>query len=288
MARLEALTVVGTDVVGRWESVESYALDAKRGTENRAAGSGASSTKNPSPDWDLGQGFDLVFERAINGWPEVSERIRQIAMPIVSKVTQHVEQDHYDFVDDGSTASGFDVATALTGEPSCWLQHRTEIVDGKGQRIVRIGAMFSNHCGIRGDAMVRRGVVAAAIAYCLEAAGYGTEIVALSGQREGSSRMWSIVKVKRAGEMLDLNRAAVALANPGMLRRLQFGIVEGDERVHRDIRSNGYGIPTDPSSDMLKAEGIDHFVSTDVVNLDDAGIVSYVLDALRKQGVALK
>jgi len=272
--------------------VEEFAHAAKHATTHRAPGAERNSTEGYAHhDWDLSQGFNKVFERAINGWPEASKDIRDVVVPMVDKITAQIEQDHYDFVDDGSIASDFDVPTLLTGEPSHWLQHRTEITEGKGHRIIRIGSATRNTAGVSAEGMYRRGVITAALAYCLEAAGFGVEIVGV-GKTEGTyanCTYYSFTKVKGAGEILDLNRVAVAVANPGFQRRLDFAIRESDSRlVSGSIGRDGYGRSRDLSASEIEREKLDIYVPVDAARTPADKVVKYVLDELRKQGVKIK
>lgn len=282
----------GNHYISRWGSVEEFAAAAKYATEHRCPGGGTSSTSHPKGDhrWDLGQGFDLVHERAVHGWPEATKQIRDTVVPLVDKITAQIEQDHYDFVDDGSIASGFDVPTLLTGEPSHWLQHATEIVEGKGQRIIRIGSATRNTADVSAQGMFRRGVITAALAYCLEAAGFGVEIIGVGKTQGKAGCYYSFTKVKGAGDLLDLNRVAVAVANPGFQRRLDFAIRESDERLKRlgVADPDFYGRSTDLDASEIREEKLDIYVPVGAARVPASQLVDYVLTELRKQGVKIK
>jgi len=280
--------------VGKWENVEAFAQDAKVCTENRHAKASDSSTdeeryNHKEHSWTLGHGFNKLFELSQQGWGEVAERIKDTAMPIVHKVTAQIEVDHFEHVDDGSIASGFDVAAVAEGDPCYWLKHTVDIAEGKGSKVIRIGSSFMANWTIDADKMVRRGIVAAAIAYCLEAAGFMVEVEAASSVSAGGHRCLFWVAMKGIGQMMDLNRIAIGLAHPGMLRRFHFGVCEGDERLaSAGMGSGGYGMCDEPN-DREKAEHkIDIWIGNDVLNLSNEQLVPYVLDKLKQQGVKLR
>ena len=62
-----------------------------------------------------------------------------------------------------------------------------------------------------------------------------------------------MIPLKRAGEMLDLDRCAFAFSHPSMLRRFVFAIWEGQTQEVRDLfgykQGGGYGTPTELSDE---------------------------------------
>ncbi len=292
--KLNAITTKGRTHVGVWENVEAFAQDAKHCTENRHPKASDSSTDetrygHASVEWTLGHGFNKLYELSQQGWAEVAGRIKDTAMPIVSKVTAQIELDRFEHTDDGSTASGFDVTAVAEGDPCYWLQHRTEIAEGKGSKVIRIGSSFMANYTINAEKMVRRGIVAAAIAYCLEAAGFMVEVEAASSVRGSSERCLFWVSMKGVGQMMDLNRIAIGLAHPGMLRRFHFAICEGDERLAKDgMGSGGYGYCDEPDEAEKREHKIDIWIGNDVLNLSNEQLIPYVLDKLKAQGVKLR
>jgi hypothetical protein len=288
-------TVNGREIpVGRWPNLEAFALDATlRSTRSNAAdGSNDSSLdRDRGVSHDLGHNFDGVVQRALGGWAEQAQAIRDIAMPIVTKVTSHIELEHYDFTDDGSIASDFDVATALTGDPSCWLQHRTEIVEGKGQRIIRIGCMVNGNSSLDAHRMLRRGSIGAALAYCLEAAGFSVHVIGYTCNADsmGGDQPLTMqcVTLKNAGEMMDLNRIAVGLAHPGTHRRLGWACRELEDRVPRMCRASDYSRSIELPEAVRQSEKLDIYVPTSTAYMSDEQMVGWIVDELVKQGVKL-
>lgn len=286
--------VDGRTYVGKWENVEAFAADAKHCTLNRHPRGSDSSTdelkyNHAEFSWTLGHGFDKVVDLATNGWAETAERIRDTVVPVVSKVTAQIEVDKFEHTDDGSIASGFDVAAVATGDPCYWLQHKPELADGKGTRVIRIGSSFMASWSVDADKMVKRGIVAAAIAYCLEAAGFMVEVEAASSVSSGGKRCLFWVAMKGVGQMMDLNRIAVGLAHPGMLRRLHFAICEGDERLaSAGMGSGGYGMCDEPTETEKQQHKVDIWIGNDVLRLTDEQLVPYILDKLKAQGVKIR
>jgi len=280
--------------VGKWENVEAFAQDAKHCTENRHARGSDSSTdetkyRHADYDWTLHHGFAKLHDMALTGWSECAERIKDTAMPIVHKVTSQIEVDHFEHVDDGSIASGFDVAAVAEGDPCYWLKHTVDIAEGKGSRVIRIGSSFMASYNVDAEKMVKRGIVSAAIAYCLEAAGFMVEVEAASSVSSGGHRCLLWVTMKGVGQMMDLNRIAIGLAHPGMLRRFHFGVCEGDERLaSAGMGSGGYGMCDEPTEAEKKEHKVDIWIGNDVLRLTNEQLVPYVLDKLKAQGVKLR
>jgi hypothetical protein len=282
-----------TDYDGRWGSIEEFAETAKWSTLNRDGRASDSSTdtvrgEHSKHSWSLGDDFDGVFNKVMNGWPEMAKRIKDVAMPVVSKVFAHVEMDHFDHVEDGSLASGFDVAAVAQGEPYYWLQHKTDIVEGKGTKVVRICSNVSASYGTDGEKLVKRGVVATALAYCLEAAGFMVEVIASDISLPYGNRQTFWIGIKQPGQTMDLNRIATALCHPGTLRRLRFAVSEGDERLAGEFGSGGYGSVGSPTPEDIEREKIDIVIGNDVFYLSEEGLVQHVLDLLEKQGVGIR
>jgi len=286
--RMEDVPGCGSIPVGRWDSLEAWARDA-RDRETAPGSENGSRDYSATPEWDNGDGFDGVQARVELGWPEMAERIRQMAMPVASKVASMIELPTYDFTDDGSLASDFDVATALTGEPSYWLKCTPEYRNMAG-RILRIGCMINGNARDSADEFMRRGVAGAALVLCLEAAGYSVELRGYTCNRDRGYEPETIqcVTLKRAGEHLELNRIAMGLAHAGTHRRIGWACREADERVPREIRSGGYGCSREIPEAFQASEGIDVMIPYAAMGWNEPAIVAWVLGQLTKRGVTLK
>lgn len=78
----------------------------------------------------------------------------------------------------------------------------------------------------------------------LENKGYSTEIYCYLSTKTN----FYTVKIKDAGEPLDVNRVAFPLAHPSMFRRLSFKVTESDPRL--EFESN-YGYAANPRKELI-------------------------------------
>jgi hypothetical protein len=113
------------------------------------------------------------------------------------------------------------------------------------------------HAGVSTKAMMLRGAAVISVANTLEAQGISTILRIVGATRSEKTWAYTIV-FKKAGEFLDLDRAAFALAHPACMRRLAFALLE----QHADLKSQmsgGYGMPTYsnpiPNSDAIYIPG---------------------------------
>lgn len=89
--------------------------------------------------------------------------------------------------------------------------------------------------------MILRGAAVLSLAETLERYGYSTELRIIGNSGNERIFRYSVV-FKRAGEMLDIDRAAFAIAHPSSMRRLAFAILEQHPELE-DTFHHGYGIP---------------------------------------------
>jgi hypothetical protein len=95
------------------------------------------------------------------------------------------------------------------------------------------------------------------------------------------------ITLKQAGEMLDLNRVAVGLAHPGMLRRLGFAIRELEDRMPSECRSGSYSSSIELPEEIQQAETLDVYVPTATAHMRQEQQVEWIIGQLVKQGVKL-
>lgn len=127
-----------------------------------------------------------------------------------------------------------DVGRYLTGEPECFgaEQETGEQLSGKVVTI-RINACVSG--ALQPEAIIARGVSVLVAVDLLESLGRRCEVIvsqATSTVRHGGAgstanlRLDCNVTVKKAGQPLDIDRLAYAVAHPGWFRRLGFKFME--------------------------------------------------------------
>jgi|SRR5215469_829855 len=140
------------------------------------------------------------------------------------------------------------VPNYCAGDPECMV-----IDPGADMRqakpIVRIDFNHWTHAGVTTQDMMLRGAAVVSLAETLERHGYSTELRIIGNSRESGTKdfRYSIV-YKRAGEPLDLIKAAFAIAHPACMRRLAFAILEQHPEAE-PFYQYGYGYPLHERND---------------------------------------
>ena len=179
------------------------------------------------------------------GWPEG----RQLLEDALIEVKR--DFDSYNTLE-FSVAGAFPmVPNYCAGDPECMVVDPGASLRNQ-KPIIRIDYNNWIHAGVSTKAMMLRGAAVISLANSLEAQGFSTEL-RIVGATKGrgldffdneGSKTWSYsITFKRAGEELDLDRAAYAIAHPSCMRRLAFALLE----QHPDLKSQmspGYGRPT--------------------------------------------
>lgn len=229
--------------------------------------------------WDLGAGFDGAIELARDGWAEGKEMMEEIAAQFTaSTASASVRQDvTYDV-----TGEWCDAGRLISGEPECMGQMHDTDLAGHGSKVVRVLVNLSASCGISAQQMCKRGAAALALVDCLEQAGRSVEVVVTCPSRGDYVGEW-IIPVKRAGEMLDLDRAAFVLAHPAFFRRFLFSALEHESKEDREaIGLWNYGMPCNSSEADKTADVVVPHMLWDG---DSKETLRWVFAELRKQGV---
>jgi hypothetical protein len=204
-------------------------------------------TGHHKKDWSGTDTFQEAADMALRtGWPEG----RQLLEDALIEVKR--DYDSYNTLE-FSVAGAFSmVPNYCAGDPECMV-----IDPGQSLRnqkpIIRIDYNNWIHAGVSTKAMMLRGAAVISLANSLEAQGFSCELRIVGATRGSGSyynrdrtpaKTWSYsITFKRAGEELDLDRAAYAIAHPSCMRRLAFALLE----QHADLKSQmqgHYGSPT--------------------------------------------
>jgi hypothetical protein len=210
--------------------------------------------------WHGTETWEEAVEMALGrGWPE-GRRLLSEALVAVSPRPHPYESLEF------SVAGAFPaVPNYCAGDPECMV-----IDPGSTLRnpkpVVTIDYNHWVHAGVSTESMMLRGAAVISLANELEQRGIST-ILRIVGatkdrdynQHQSVEQTWAYTIVfKRAGEFLDLDRAAFAIAHPACMRRLAFALLE----QHADLKSSmqiGYGRPTYenpiPDSDAIYIPG---------------------------------
>lgn len=244
-------------------------------------------SSSPNP-WEGTKTFGEAMELATNGWTAGEETIGKISAKVLAKVTSLIQRDEVVYDVEGI---GLDVAEYLNGVPECWQRFESHMAEGEGIKHIRLVYNATASAGIEPNIMAARGAAVAALVQALEYAGARVEVWAIpiaircgwGGSGKGPD-FEARVLVKAADQDLDMSRVAYALAQPSMLRRIGFALLEGHEGA---MKAAGYSYGH-PATTLDKGD-----VYIDSARLGEAqwtkeeSAVQWVLAELQKQGIQL-
>lgn len=232
----------------RFDSIHQFVDAAEKGADR--TGSGASQRVGDEASWT----GTATFEDAVNyakygGWsPENMLEFRNMFDKFMPALRKFVESDFERGVD----TSGYEVnmQAYLDGEPDNMFQFLpVENMVTKRAVCLIIGHSVSSGC--TAEELFVRGQAAIALVRALSLLGFELEIYSEEtvGSSYGSkaSTLYSVLtRLHAAGELLDETALEFAIGNPSWLRRLLFGLQEGEDEKTRDrygfgISKGGYG-----------------------------------------------
>lgn len=174
--------------------------------------------------------FDEAVTLSRVGWPEGTAKVTKYRNALDSFVTAAATAKSRQFGFD-VTGDYIDVGRYLSGEPEVF---GTEFEDGDSIRgkVVSIRLNASVSGSVSADTICARGVTALVAVDLLESLGVRCEVVVASGSRSSDwggcgndptiERYDFNVVVKQAGEPVDPDRLAFAVAHPSFFRRFGF------------------------------------------------------------------
>lgn len=189
----------------------------------------------------LSQAIDMAL---FSGWPKGRDML-------IDSMAQVVPTNAFRVHHELDVAGGVPmVPVYCAGDPACMVNFEVESLKNS-RPIVRID--YNNVCAfyIKADAMMKMGAAVLSFAQTLEASGFSTELrIVGNTQSKGDIFRYNVV-YKQAGEPLDLDRAAFAVAHPSTMRRFALGLMEQDRRLQH-FGPAGHGsimhTPNDPTS----------------------------------------
>jgi hypothetical protein len=173
------------------------------------------------------------------GWPEGTRRVQDIRERIEGKLLTRITRQEMEHNVTGCTV---DVGRYCDGIPDNMLEFTEE--QGIGTRIIKI-AFNAGYSGSTSEDQINTwGAAIVALVDAFEYAGTRVEldaIVDINGN--GASNMRHTINVKRATDALDIDRVSFVAAHPSFLRRITFGVMEGESPEARSAFNinNGYG-----------------------------------------------
>lgn len=277
-------------IVGNWYKREfetwGEMIDFAQGPDPKDGYHMTSSNNDHDDSWALGCKRDQAFKFAKEGWKDGVAKCEKLSEALVTKVCAKIEriEPFYDVCD----GLAWDMAYVASGIPECALHVSREIVDGPGNKLVRLHYNAAASCGISGETLLTKGASVVALAQCLEAAGIQTEIsvASMCGAKREFAYL-SRAKVKRFGETFDISNLAFAVAHPATLRKIGFACIEHEgSTIHAKI-GMCYGTPKpNPDAKLYDIEVGESMAGNTQWGSIDA-CEKWVLDNLKKQGIEI-
>jgi hypothetical protein len=226
-----------------------------------------------------------ALQLARSGWPDGCAEIEALTAQIFAAVADRVLRSE---VITDVCGEMIDMGSYCEGRPDCWLatHHSDELACGT--QTVTIVADVCASAGIGKDVIFTRGAALTALVAALELAGRPCEVIVTANTKLAAEVR---VLVKRAGEPLQLDALAFALAHPAMLRRMMFAVWETAPRsVLRECGiypNKGYGAvceTTGARGDVYLPPA--RFREPQWSSIESAK--AWVLERLREHGVAVE
>lgn len=188
------------------------------------------------PDWYGGtRSMEETVDLARNGWREGRERMERGMRAVAEKRRDVRPAAHYDVA--GAFPS---IPRAVAGDPLSMVNHKPNL--RAAMPVVRILFERWIYAYLDPQAIMNYGIALLSYVDALETAGYSVECYLIFSAEGGGEYHQTIVPYKLAGEALDLDRAAFALAHPSVTRRLEFALYEHHPEMQQHW--NYYGMLT--------------------------------------------
>jgi hypothetical protein len=214
---------------------------------------GTSVSGGPSGGSSVGSGdfnehYDLDEAKRVarEGWHDGRERVLEIIDDLdvgdIDMRGEKISHTHNAF------GQRLDMGRYQTGDPECWVSRTTvESENSIGTESVSIYCNISASGSIPRSAFFHRGAAVAGLAEILEWHGIATEIKAVEtcGKKSRPAAVVHEITVKRPSEPLNADVLAFQLADPDMLRRINFAACERETEEAQKIIGRNYGEPAD-------------------------------------------
>jgi len=196
--------------------------------------------------------YDAAMKLVMKGWKKGREKLVSNVETIALKKEL---VDAPSFVYDVAGARP-EVPLAIAGDPCC-MWDTNPLLQGKAPTY-RLFINISASCQWEADHLIKWGACILSVVDSLEAQGNcSIEVNICQANRAGGGKVRSefIVRLKEAGQHIDFNVMAFAIAHPSMLRRVMFGCMERvtDDNAEERMGS-GYGLPDELDTKVLGSD----------------------------------
>jgi hypothetical protein len=167
---------------------------------------------------------------------------------------------------------GIDIGRYTSGQPDCWVAIEPMVVSTRGNRVLRLVFNCAVPWWVSTESIVNYGAAMGAAVIALEMQGYQVELWAgklLSNLTAGGykntynrrmhrSDQFTAIRVKAAGEELNLAKLAFVTSHASMSRRIMF------DTFDRGMYANNYYAHGHPSKDTVLPEWVQSVMTFDV------------------------
>lgn len=229
---------------------------------------------------------------ADGGFRDAENAMRTLSGNIIPKVGKvWAEAPYFSAYPDGE----LDPASYCAGEPEPYICFRDEERFSHGTlKIVRVALNVAVPGATNSDVIMRRGVASMVLCEFLERSGHPVELYALHSAESSANKTCYSVRVKGAGEPLDLQALSFILAHPSFLRRLMFSLMEQESPdVRREMniqKHGGYSAPANHPDEATFEIAVPHesgYGSSAIFGTDDKA-AAWIRGTLEKIGVKLE
>lgn len=242
------------------------------------------SMRKADPHWHSGISWDDNAQALAQGWGEGSKQVRELTAEISRFVGSMARKPE----PEPRIAGGrINRAAYRAGRARVFqqLKETGAIRPAAGGKVIRIECLATAPGSLDAAVMTNRGAHIAALVMALETfTAYSCEVwVSTWNDYSGRKRHGQLAPVKKAGEALDLDRLAFALASPTMLRRCMWAVREQhpDGRALCDDGGYGYCVDSPEPQDL----DIPNAVQWNRLKADKRK--QWLLDGLTKFGIKL-
>jgi len=206
--------------------------------------------------------FEQAVELLKNGWNKGSQTIEgKLQARIKCLDSKKSQRPSYDVV--GGNCS---VPRYLQGVPTSMINRKPVV---KKQKVITINKYITYSAYTTAEEIIDESVKAFLIIREIEAAGTRVNLNIIDSHEEGRERAILTVRIKNAGERLNISKMAFPLAHPSMLRRLAFKWLEVTSIITNPSFTMGYGSPMEVKA-LKKYMGKDEILLPNFIpNIDD-------------------
>jgi hypothetical protein len=217
-----------------------------------------SATDTSRPEWHGTASFKQAKDMALNGWSGIRAEVDALVENIEHAVMPNLAPAFTSYFD--VSGGMVDVGRFMDGEPECMVE--TRLVEmAKPGKVVTVLVQGFYSSASEEDQIKARGAAVVALVDAVEKMQHATEIYV---EYTFSKKLCHLVKVKGAGEALDIDTLMFILAHPSAYRRISFGVQEGEPAGLGCGPSGSYGEP----NDLTQGERVGASIQLDTLRYD--------------------